>query len=194
MMCLTPNVDILPMWQQYGENGEGVFIRFKNGFLEKIVSSSQADIYRVCYLSTDGEVHVSNMGKLDEIALKEKLDDLKKACENLKEIRSDKYPDIISNIQQDISFLFKTVDYSYEEEYRIVLPDPDNLKFEIKCEMNKDYPFPFLYVYLSDIDNDSSKYSEVIIGPKAIDIDFIGPYINYLDPEIEISLSKIPYR
>ena len=192
MMSLTPNVDILPMWQQYGDNGKGAFIRLKNIFLEKIVSDSQADIYRVCYLSTDGEVHVSHMSNQDEKSLKIMLEDLKKICENLKKIRKDKYPEIISNIQQDISFLFKTVDYSYEEEYRIVLSDPDNL--EIKCETNKDYPFPFLYVYLSDIDYDSSKYSAVIIGPKAIEIDFIGPYINYLDPAIDISLSKIPYR
>lgn len=194
MMSLTPNVDILPMWQQYGDNGEGVFIRLKNIFLEKIVSDSQADIYRVCYLSTDGEVHVSHMNKSDEISLKSMLEDLKRICKNLKEIRKDKYPEIISSIQQDISFLFKTVDYSYEEEYRIVLSDPDNLKFEIECKEKEDYPFPFLYVYLSDIEYDSSKYSEVIIGPKAIEIDFIGPYINYLDPEIDISLSKIPYR
>ena len=194
MMSLTPNVDILPMWQQYGDNGEGVFIRLKNIFLEKIVSDSQADIYRVCYLSTDGEVHVSHMNKSDEISLKSMLEGLKRICKNLKEIRKDKYPEIISSIQQDISFLFKTVDYSYEEEYRIVLSDPDNLKFEIECKEKEDYPFPFLYVYLSDIDYDSSKYSAVIIGPKAIDIDFIGPYINYLDPEIDISLSKIPYR
>lgn len=194
MMSLTPNVDILPMWQQYGDNGEGVFIRLKNSFLEKIISDSQADIYRVCYLTTDGEVHVSHMDKSDELSLKSMLEDLKRTCKNLKEIRKDKYPEIISNIQQDLSFLFKTVDYSYEEEYRIVLADPDNLKFEIECKEKEGYPFPFLYIYLSDIDYDSSKYSAVIIGPKAIDIDYIGPYISYLDPEIDISLSKIPYR
>lgn len=194
MMSLTPNVDILPMWQQYGDNGEGAFIRLKNNFLEKIVSDSQADIYRVCYLSTDGEVHVSHMDEPDETSLKNMLEDLKKICKEIKGSRKDKYPEIISNIQQDISFLFKTVDYSYEEEYRIVLSDPDNLKFEIECKEKEGYPFPFLYTYLSDVDNDSSKYSEVIIGPKAIEIDFIGPYINYLDSEIDISLSKIPYR
>ena len=98
------------------------------------------------------------------------------------------------NQKGDISFLFKTVDYSYEEEYRIVRSVPDNLQFEIECKEKENYPFPFLYVYLNDIDYDSSKYSAVIIGPKVIDIDFIGPYINYLDPEIDISLSKIPYR
>ena len=194
MMSLTPNVDILPMWQQYGDNGEGVFIRLKNIFLEKIISESQAEIYRVCYLGTDGEVHVSNMAEEDERKLKGMLADLKRICEDLKENRNEDYLYIISNIQQDISFLFKTVDYSYEEEYRIVLSDPDNLKFEIECKEKEGYPFPFLYTYLSDVDNDSSKYSEVIIGPKAIDIDFIGPYISYLDPEIDISLSKIPYR
>ena len=68
------------------------------------------------------------------------------------------------------------------------------MNFEVKCEMNKDYPFPFLYIYLDDVEYDNSKYNEVIIGPKAIDVDFLGPYINYLDPEIGISVSKIPYR
>ena len=103
------------------------------------------------------------------------------------------YPEIISSIQQDISFLFKTVDYSYEEEYRIVVSNTDQFKYEIKCEENKDYPFPFLYIYLNVLYS-GSKYNEVIIGPKAIDIDFLGPYINYLDPNIDIKSSKILYR
>ena len=194
MMCITPNVDNLPMWQQYGVNGTGVFIRLKNEFLEKIVSDSKADIYRVCYLSSNNEVNVSHMDKNEGSLLEEKLGELKKICEESKVKEEDKYLEILASIKQDISFLFKTADYSYEAEYRIVLPVFDDLKFEVKCEMNKDYPFPFLYIYLDDIEYNHSKYSEVIIGPKAIDVDFLGPYINYLDPEIDISVSKIPYR
>lgn len=194
MMCITQNVDNLPMWQQYGVNGTGAFIRLKNEFLEKIVSDSKADIYRVCYLSSNNEVNVNHLNEEEERKLEIKLAKLKNICKELKTKSEDKYPDILSIIQQDISFLFKTADYSYESEYRIVLPIFDNLNFEVKCEMNKDYPFPFLYIYLDDIEYNHSKYSEVIIGPKAIDVDFLGPYINYLDPEIDISVSKIPYR
>lgn len=194
MMCITPNVDNLPMWQQYGDNGAGVFIRLENKFLEKIVSNSKAEIYRVCYLNSNNEINVSDLNEQDVDLLKKRLEQLKEKCKNLKKIRRDKYPEILSTIQQDISFLFKTADYSYESEYRIVLPTFDDLNFEVKCEMNKDYPFPFLYIYLDDVEYDNSKYSEVIIGPKAIDVDFLGPYINYLDPEIDISVSKIPYR
>lgn len=194
MMCITPNVDNLPMWQQYGVNGTGAFIRLKNEFLEKIVSDSKADIYRVCYLSLNNEVNVSHMDNEDALLLKEMLGKLKSICEELKKNEDDKYSEILSRIQQDISFLFKTADYSYEAEYRIVLSTSDDFKFKVKCEMNKDYPFPFLYIYLDDVEYDNSKCSEVIIGPKAIDVDFLGPYINYLDPEIDISVSKIPYR
>ena len=182
------------MWQQYGVNGTGAFIRLKNEFLEKIVSDSKADIYRVCYLSSNNEVNVNHLNEEEERKLEIKLAKLKNICKELKTKSEDKYPDILSIIQQDISFLFKTADYSYESEYRIVLPTFDNLNFEVKCEMNRDYPFPFLYIYLDDIEYNHSKYSEVIIGPKAIDVDFLGPYINYLDPEIDISVSKIPYR
>ena len=177
MMCITPNVDNLPMWQQYGVNGTGAFIRLKNEFLEKIVSDSKADIYRVCYLSSNNEVNVNHLNEEEERKLEIKLAKLKNICKELKTKSEDKYPDILSIIQQDISFLFKTADYSYESEYRIVLPTFDNLNFEVKCEMNRDYPFPFLYIYLDDIE-----------------YDFLGPYINYLDPEIDISVSKIPYR
>lgn len=194
MMCITPNVDNLPMWQQYGVNGTGAFIRLKNEFLEKIVSDSEADIYRVCYLSSNNEVNVSHMDKNEASLLEEKLGELKRICEDLKIREEDKYLEILASIKQDISFLFKTADYSYEAEYRIVLFVSDELKLKVKCEMNKDYPFPFIYIYLDDIEYDKSKYSEVIIGPKAIDVDFLGPYINYLDPEIDISVSKIPYR
>lgn len=193
MMCVTPNVDILPMWQQYGDNGTGAFIRLDNEYLNSIISTSKADIYRVCYLDSEGEVHVSHMDKEDEAKLKNDLEELRKLCEELKNTRSDMYPEIISSIQQDISFLFKTVDYSYEEEYRIVVSNTDQFKYEIKCEENKDYPFPFLYIYLNVLYS-GSKYNEVIIGPKAIDIDFLGPYINYLDPNIDIKSSKILYR
>ncbi|WP_073945513.1 DUF2971 domain-containing protein [Streptococcus salivarius] len=193
MMCVTPNVDILPMWQQYGDNGAGAFIRLDNEYLNSIISSSEADIYRVCYLDSEGKVHVSHMDEEDETELKNDLEELRKLCEELKNTRSDMYPEIISSIQQDISFLFKTIDYSYEEEYRIVVSNTDQFKYEIKCEKNKDYPFPFLYIYLNVLYS-GSKYNEVIIGPKAIDIDFLGPYINYLDPNIDIKSSKIPYR
>ena len=193
MMCVTPNVDILPMWQQYGDNGEGAFIRLDNEYLNSIISTSKADIYRVCYLDSEGKVHVSHMDEEDEVKLKNDLEELRKLCEELKDTRSDMYPEIISSIQQDISFLFKTVDYSYEEEYRIVVSNTDKFEYEIKCEENKDYPFPFLYVYLN-VQYSGSKYNEVIIGPKAIDIDFLGPYINYLDPNIDIKSSKIPFR
>lgn len=194
MMCVTPNVDILPMWQQYGDSGAGAFIRLNNEYLDSIIKCSKAEIYRVCYITSDGEVHVSHMGKDEEEDLKKQLDQLKKLCERVKRDQNDEYTELISSVQEDISFLFKTMDYSYEEEYRIVASNSNKSPYKIECEMNKDYPYPFLYIYLDDIKYEGSKYTEVIIGPKAIDIDFLGPYIHYLDPDIDIKSSKIPFR
>ena len=194
MMCVTPNVDILPMWQQYGDSGAGAFIRLNNEYLDSIIKCSEAEIYRVCYITSDGEVHVSHMDKKEEDNLKQQLEQLKKLCERVKKDQNDQYIELISSVQEDISFLFKTMDYSYEEEYRIVACNSNKSPYKIKCEMNKDYPYPFLYIYLDDIKYEGSKYTEVIIGPKAIDIDFLGPYIHYLDPDIDIKSSKIPFR
>lgn len=200
MMCVTPNVDILPMWQQYGDSGAGAFIRLNNEYLDSIIKCSKAEIYRVCYITSDGEVHVSHMGEEEENNLKKQLEQLKKLCERAKKDQNDQndqndqYTELISSVQEDISFLFKTMDYSYEEEYRIVASNSNKSPYKIKCEMNNNYPYPFLYIYLDDIKYEGSKYTEVIIGPKAIDIDFLGPYINYLDPDIDIKSSKIPFR
>lgn len=194
MMCVTPNVDILPMWQQYGDSGAGAFIRLNNEYLDSIIKCSKAEIYRVCYITSDGEVHVSHMGKDEEEGLKKQLDQLKILCERVKRDQNDEYTELISSVQEDISFLFKTMDYSYEEEYRIVASNSNKSPYKIECEKNHDYPYPFLYIYLDDIKYEGSKYTEVIIGPKAIDIDFLGPYIHYLDPNIDIKSSKIPFR
>ena len=86
------------------------------------------------------------------------------------------------------------VDYAYEEEYRIAVDASEDHPYETSCEPRNDYPFPFLYLYLDTIECEGSRYSEVIIGPKSIDIDFLGPYLNYLDSEIGIKKSEIPYR
>ena len=49
---------------------------------------------------------------------------------------------------------------------------------------------PRLFTYLSE----ELKYSKIKLGPKCDDIDFIAPYIKYVDRNIEVTKSQISYR
>ena len=51
--------------------------------------------------------------------------------------------------------------------------------------------FPFLYTYLKDVE---LRYSKLVLGPKAIDIDYVAPYIRNCDKSIKIEMSGIAYR
>lgn len=68
-------------------------------------------------------------------------------------------------------------------------------------QVNPSFNFPFLYTYLDEVDLDEVdldkvelKYSKLILGPKAIDIDYVAPYIHYCDEDITIQRSSISYR
>ena len=107
---------------------------------------------------------------------------------NEKKDREREYIDLL----QEIDFLFKKSDYSYEAEYRIIANTEDrNSTLKIESEYNGAHNFPFLYCYLKDI---KLKYSKLILGSKSINIDYIAPYVNHCDENIKIELSKINFR
>ena len=94
-----------------------------------------------------------------------------------------------------ISYYFKKDAYAYEGEYRIVLDlDEDDSRChfkEIKFP-NPNFPLPFLGTYLTDYE---LRYQRLIFGPKAIDKDYLVPYIKYcLGKDIETVNSNIKYR
>ena len=49
---------------------------------------------------------------------------------------------------------------------------------------------PGLYTYIEK----ELKYSKIKLGPKCDDIDFVAPYIKYVDRNIEVTKSQISYR
>ena len=216
----TTETDSLPMWKQYGGNAEGGMLIYDSGYLKSIIEKEDVDIYRVCYIDVvenkikkifsksleDDEIkefkelgdninHLKN--KIKELkenieSLKEKIKNEERNIENLKDtlMKETEKLELYISMLSDIAFLFKKDDYSYENEYRIVVNRAYNEE-EIEEQVNPNYNFPFLYTYLKDTE---LKYSKLILGPKAIDIDYIAPYINYCDKDIEIERSSISYR
>lgn len=199
----TTETDSLPMWKQYGGNAEGGMLIYDSGYLKSIIEKEDIDIYRVCYIDVvENKIKkiISNSLKDDEIKklekninhLKNKIKKLKEKIENLEGTLKEKMEilELYISTLSDIAFLFKKYDYAYENEYRIVVNRAYN-EDKIEEQVNPNYIFPFLYTYLKDTE---LKYSKLILGPKAIDIDYIAPYINYCDKDIEIERSSISYR
>ena len=219
----TTETDSLPMWKQYGGNAEGGMLIYDSGYLKSIIEKEDVDIYRVCYIDVvenkikkifsksleDDEIkefkelkelvdninHLKN--KIKELkenieSLKEKIKNEERNIENLKDtlMKETEKLELYISMLSDIAFLFKKDDYSYENEYRIVVNRAYNEE-EIEEQVNPNYNFLFLYTYLKDTE---LKYSKLILGPKAIDIDYIAPYINYCDKKIKIERSSISYR
>ena len=86
-----------------------------------------------------------------------------------------------------VRYLFKESKYEYEQEYRLIKECNDD---EIEIQKYGEMQVPRLFTYLSE----KLKYSKVKLGPKCDDIDFIAPYIKYVDRNIEVTKSQIPYR
>ena len=188
----TTELDSLPMWKQYGEDAKGGMLVYNRKYLEDIMEQG-VEIYKVAYIdikkdeSGRDKIKVLNTNNIDVTNLQDAIDALRETIENLKEDVNEKdYMPLLSNT----AILFKKSDYAYENEYRIVVNRAYN-EDKIEEQDNPNYIFPFLYTYLKDKE---LKYSKLILGPKAIDIDYIAPYINYCDKDIEIEKSSISYR
>ena len=188
----TTELDSLPMWKQYGEDAKGGMLVYNRKYLEDIMEQG-VEIYKVAYIdikkdeSGRDKIKVLNTNNIDVTNLQDAIDALRETIENLKEDVNEKdYMPLLSNT----AILFKKSDYAYENEYRIVVNRAYN-EDKIEEQDNPNYIFPFLYTYLKDKE---LKYSKLILGPEAIDIDYIAPYINYCDKDIEIEKSSISYR
>ena len=176
--------DNLPMWKQYAENATGICLTYDRNYLKSLIkgksatdnNDSKLEFYRVFYtkeLESD-----DNKIILDQIEIIK--EELEKIC--LKDSKSR----ILSEFDI-VRYLFKESKYEYEQEYRLIKECNDN---EIQIEKYGELQVPRLFTYVSE----NLKYSKIKLGPKCDDIDYIAPYIKYVDKNIEVTKSQIPYR
>lgn len=185
----TTEIDSLPMWKQYADDATGISLIYDADYLCSLIQNPDigVQIAKICYFSIDSATDSIVLADDSDIEIKEILNNIKRLIHS----EGLKSNDVLSQLNQ-ISLLFKNKEYSYENEYRIMfdIEDLDKQKIELinKGEL---FPIPFLYTYLS---NNPLKYKEVILGPKAMDIDYVGPYIKHCDFNMKIDTSKISYR
>lgn len=198
---LTTVQDSLPMWNNYAEGSTGAMLIYDKTYLMDISELNYVGIYKVAYISLNSEnneieIKSNNLFEEDKVALVTEINNLKDLFESeTKDLNSDEKEEkkrVYLNKLQEIDFLFKKSDYSYEVEYRIVAnTENKNTKLEVKVENNQLLNFPFLYCYLKSY---KIKYSKLLLGPKSVSIDYVTPYFNHCDESIKIEVSKINFR
>ena len=155
------------------------------------VSKGNIDyLYRIAYIGKDFKLEKSELFDDDEIKkLDESVNHLKqKLKENLDE--SDPfYKNAISKCIEEIRYLFKSVDYKYENELRILRYanlDPSNDKIKI----DKESGIGKLYVEREN----PIQIEEVIFGPKFPNPEYVTPLLKLLDNDIKYKKSTIKFR
>ena len=157
------------------------------------VSKGSIDyLYRIAYVNTgkDFELEKSELFDDDEIKkLDESINHLKqKLDENLDE-NDPFYKNAISECIEEIRYLFKSVDYKYENELRILRYanlDPSNDKIKI----DKTSGIGKLYVEREN----PIQIEKVIFGPKFQNPEYVTPLLKLLDEEIKYEKSSIKFR
>lgn len=205
----TSNCDSLPMWKQYGEDGEGVCLvynteKYLKPLLDEKSRPTNINLYRMAYIGTtldEGIEYASLNGEENE-----KID----ICSYIKEIKEIVYrlKNKTKNIERNyfllrtvlnylktISILFKNKNYKYENEFRFLWQAKDEKDREqIFCQIvNED----IYKLYVPTVDSNYNKiplsYAKVILGPKVLS-DYVAPYIKCSNPKIEVKKSSISYR
>ena len=167
--------------------------RSKSEKKENVPKGNSDYLYRIAYVK-----HIEENLKLEQTELFEKseIEELEKLLNSLKEkldigskITEKNYQDAISECIEEIRYLFKSVDYKYENELRILRYanlDPSNKEIKI----DKTSGIGKLYVEREN----SIKIDEVIFGPKFPNPEYVTPLLKLLDKKINYKKSTIKFR
>lgn len=97
--------------------------------------------------------------------------------------------EVVNEILDEIRYLFKSADYSYESELRILKYVPLEADNE-KIKINDSGEVAKIYI---ERDN-PIKIEEVVFGPKFSHPENVTPLLHLLDKNIKFSQSKIPFK
>ena len=155
------------------------------------VSKGNIDyLYRIAYIGKDFKLEKSELFDDDEInKLDESVNHLKQKLEENLDESDPFYKNAISKCIEEIRYLFKSVDYKYENELRILRYanlDPSNDKIKI----DKESGIGKLYVEREN----PIQIEKVIFGPKFPNPEYVTPLLKLLDNGIKYKKSTIKFR
>ena len=171
--------------------------RSKSEKKENVPKGNRDYLYRIAYVKNIGEDIGKNI-ELEQTELFDKyeIEELEKLLNSLKDkliidskVTEENYQDAIAKCIEEIRYLFKSVDYKYENELRILRYanlDPSNDKIKI----DKTSGIGKLYVEREN----PIQIEEVIFGPKFPNPEYVTPLLKLLDKDINYKKSTIKFR
>ncbi len=160
---------------------------------DKVAKGNSDYLYRIAYVKNTGknfELEETELFDDNEITkLKESVNNLKQKLYERVNDNDDFYKEAISNCIEEIRYLFKSVDYKYENELRILRYanlDPSNDKIKI----DKTSGIGKLYVEREK----PIQIEKVIFGPKFPNPEYVTPLLKLLDNDIKYKKSTIKFR
>lgn len=195
----TTESDSLPMWKQYADDAQGLFLEYSKQYLKNIVKHGEGKIAKVYYLDINDKnerIKCVNREKAGKCNKENNEQDILTLLKDLKDLINEMDKKDVEEAKSRLSELFlcfKNIDYAYENEYRIII-NKDNTTDDII--LGEHTSVPRLYTYL---DQEPLVYSKVILGSKCIHSDYVAPYIEHCagmnkNKKITIQRSKIEYR
>lgn len=153
-------------------------------------------IYRIGYLSTHDDKesilkseYNSCLNEEEITVINEALKALKEIVEKISIVNESTLYEKVDECLEEIRYLFKSADYSYESELRVLkyMPlEPDNPRIKIDDSGN----FAKLYIEREN----PIQIKEVIFGPKFSHPENVTPLLHLLDKNIKFSQSKIQFK
>ena len=173
--------------------------RSKSEKKENVPKGNSDYLYRIAYVKNidkdkdideDIELEQTELFSQSEIEdLAKMLNSLKKKLDSGSKVTEENYQNAISECIEEIRYLFKSVDYKYENELRILRYanlDPSNEEIKI----DKTSGVGKLYVERKN----SIQIGEVIFGPKFPNPEYVTPLLKLLDNDIKYEKSTIKFR
>jgi hypothetical protein len=185
----TSQSDSLPMWKQYTEDADGAYLTFSKDYLTRISQINGMKFGKICYLSySDQSVLKCIIDNEENVTVTECLNKIFEAIRNEPSLFT--VNNGLLTRLTEISFLFKRYEYSYESEYRIFIESSvekldafDSATDYMKKEHQPDLtvvteadgnPVPRLRIAITAC---PIVYESIKIGPKAINRDYVEPYV-----------------
>ena len=167
--------------------------RSKSEKKENVPKGNRDYLYRIAYVKNIGEDIELEQTELFD---KAEIENLAKMLKSLKEklgsgskVTKGNYQDAIAECIEEIRYLFKSVDYKYENELRILRYanlDPSNKEIKI----DKTSGVGKLYIEREN----PIQIEKVIFGPKFQNPEYVTPLLKLLDKDINYKKSTIKFR
>lgn len=218
LKSFTTNADSLPMWIHYGDQAKGCCVKVAKEFFDNFTDELEQEEKTLVSTPFDHRYHLFRVlyikdGKLEEMVsrnINELFDDVvkhfKSMCDLYKTLGENNRKIVLQAVMQivgKLKYLFKSADYSYEKELRVILNRPLSVlqreDIDIKLtDSNDKAPVPRTYIYSKK----SLPIEEIIFGPKVLFTDDLIPFFElkvlslngYNKDKALLTKSEIEYR